>query len=144
MVHLLHAHCFVFVIFFLNRFHLFVCWQHSLKTKYRQSVLHVASLLLYFSCHCWNSKDIHFDYRINQLNMQTFFFRRQLSVLNDFVCFLWFFWGELQSQCSEHDSWLSVSGYYREQGQSHITGMIDALLGMLAEFKMFGEGWSEP
>lgn len=144
MVHLLHAHCFVFVIFFLNRFNLFVCWQHSLKTKHRQSVLHVASLLLYLSCRCWNSKDRHFDYRITQLNMQTFFFRRQLSVLNDFVCFLWFFWGELQSQCSEHDSWLSVSGYYREQGQSHITGMIDALLGMLADFKMFGEGWSEP
>lgn len=84
MVHLLHAHCFVFVIFFLNRFNLFVCWQHSLKTKHRQSVLHVASLLLYLSCRCWNSKDIHFDYRITQLNMQRIF----RSLEDSYLCLM--------------------------------------------------------
>lgn len=52
--------------------------------------------------------------------------------------------GEVQTH-NVHDSYpfLSMVACHMEPAQSQVTGMTDALLGMLDD-KVFGEGWREP
>lgn len=54
--------------------------------------------------------------------------------------------GEVEAKCNVRDSclFLSVVACYREQAQSHVTVMTDALLGMLAERKCLEKGGASP